>query len=81
MMRSVGLSCFPPHQLLTLPAVLSCQASSLPLMGARDRLSCSGLHCWMKEWKKWDVDDVKEQKDEMAVKIMRGFFPSSVVTI
>lgn len=73
-MRSVGLSCFPPHQLLALPAVLSCQDSTLPLMGLRDRLSCSGLHCWTNEWKKWDVDEVHGQRNEMLVKIMRVFF-------
>lgn len=57
-MRSVGLSCFPPRRPLTPPAALSCQDSTLPLMGPRDRLSCSALHCWTNEWKKWDADEV-----------------------
>lgn len=59
-------SCPPPHQPLTSP-------TAPPRTGPRGTPSCSGLRCWMKEWKKWEVDEGEGQTGELVMEIRRYF--------
>lgn len=56
-MRSMCSSRPPARESATLSVVLSFPLAAPPPAGLKGTPGGSGLHCWTKEWKKWDVDE------------------------